>query len=84
MMSSHSFRSRVSEGESIMMSIFNFDHCSGVDLDYLIVKSKIIKLELHIPRNKAHLYHYSRLSGSIKVSEKMPTYPSPKPTFCLK
>ena len=44
MMSCHSFRSRVSEGESIMMSIFNFDHCSGVDLDYLIVKSKDNKI----------------------------------------
>ena len=72
MMSCHGLRSRVSEGESIMMSIFNFDHCSGVDL------------EPHIPRNKAHLYHYSRRSGSIKVSEKIPTYPSPKPTFCPK
>ena len=27
-----------------MMSIFNFDHCSGVDLDYLIVKSKDDKI----------------------------------------
>ena len=44
MMSCHSFRSRVSEGKSIMMSIFNFDHCSGVDLDYSIVKSKDIKI----------------------------------------
>ena len=44
MMSSHSFRSRVSEGESIMMSIFNFDHCSGVDLDYSVVKSKDNKI----------------------------------------
>ena len=40
MMSCDSFRSRVSEGESIMMSIFNFDHRSGVDLDYSIVKPK--------------------------------------------
>ena len=84
MMSCHSFRSRVSEGESIVMSIFNFDHCSGVDLDYSVVKSKDNKIRASTPRNKAHLYHYSRLSGSIKVSEKMPTYPSPKPTFCLK
>ena len=44
MMTCHSFRSRVSEGESIMMSIFNFDHCSGVDLDYSIVKSKVNKI----------------------------------------
>ena len=41
MMSCHSFRSRVSEGESIMMSIFNFDHCSGVDS---VVKSKDNKI----------------------------------------
>ena len=40
MMSCQSFRSRVSEGESIMMSIFNVDHCSAVDLDYSVVKSK--------------------------------------------
>ena len=44
MMLCDSFRSRVSEGESIMMSIFNFDHCSGVDLDYSIVKSKDNKI----------------------------------------
>ena len=44
MMSCHSCRSRVSEGESIVMSIFNFDHCSGVDLDYSIVKSKDNKI----------------------------------------
>ena len=44
MMLCHSFRSRVSESESIMMSIFNFDHCSGVDLDYSIVKSKDNKI----------------------------------------
>ena len=44
MMPCHSFRSRVSEGESIVMSIFNFDHCSGVDLDYSVVKSKDNKI----------------------------------------
>ena len=44
MMSCHSLRSRVSEGQSIMMSIFNFDHFSGVDLDYLKVKSKDNKI----------------------------------------
>ena len=44
MMSCHSFRSRVSEGESIMMSVFNFGHCSGVDLDYSEVKSKDNKI----------------------------------------
>ena len=44
MLSCHSFRSRVSECESIMISIFNFDHCSGVDLDYSVVKSKDNKI----------------------------------------
>ena len=48
MMSCHSFRSRVSEGESIMMSIFNFDHCSG-DLDYSVVKSKDNKIRASYP-----------------------------------
>ena len=43
MMSCQSFRSRVSEVE-LVMSIFNFDHCSGVDLDYSIVKSKDNKI----------------------------------------
>ena len=37
-------RSTVSERESIMMSIFNFDHCCGVDLDYSVVKSKDNKI----------------------------------------
>ena len=27
-----------------MMPIFNFEHCSGVDLDYSIVKSKDNKI----------------------------------------
>ena len=43
MMSCQSFRSRVSEVE-LVMSIFNFDYCSGVDLDYSIVKSKDNKI----------------------------------------
>ena len=28
-----------------MMSIFNLDHCSGVDLDYSVVKSKDNKIK---------------------------------------
>ena len=30
------------------------------------------------------LAHYVRLFGSLHVSGKLPTYPSPKPTFCPK
>ena len=40
MLQRHSF-SRVNEGERLMMCTFNVvDHCSGVDLDYLVVNSK--------------------------------------------
>ena len=38
-----------------MMSIFNFDHCSGVDLDYSIVKSECTEKSSKIGKSWPHL-----------------------------